>query len=161
MRPRFLIGLGACLVAAAVVAGDASKAGTGAPDLSWLSGDWCGERNGVQNEEHWSSEKAGVMLGWHRDIRDGRLLGFEFMRITRNDDGLQFRAQPNGKPETVFPATHHAIGEIVFEQPAHDFPKRVRYALSHGGQLLARVDDGSEDGVAMEWTWSRCAAGGN
>lgn len=160
MRTRFLIGLGACMAAAAVAAGGQSEvASAAAPDLSWLSGDWCGEREGVQNEEHWSSEKAGVMLGWHRDIRAGRLLGFEFMRITRNADGVQFRAQPNGKPETVFPAVHHAIGEIVFEQPAHDFPKRVRYALSHSGKLLARIDDGSDTGMAMEWTWSRCEPG--
>lgn len=47
-------------------------------------------------------------------------------------------------------------GEIVFEQPAHDFPKRVRYSLSRGGKLLARIDDGSDAGTSMEWTWSRC-----
>ncbi len=145
------------LIAGVVLASAGATETPAAPSLSWLSGDWCGEREGVHNEEHWSSAKAGVMLGWHRDIRDGKLLSFEFMRITQNADGFQFRAQPNGKPETVFPATKHAIGEITFEQPGHDFPKRVRYALSHSGQLLARIDDGSDDGNAMEWAWSRCA----
>lgn len=144
------------LIAGVVLASAGETETPAAPSLSWLIGDWCGEREGVQNEEHWSSAKAGVMLGWHRDTRDGQLVGFEFMRITQNADGFQFRAQPNGKPETVFPAIKHGIGEITFEQAAHDFPKRVRYALSHSGQLLARIDDGSDNGNAMEWAWSRC-----
>lgn len=127
-----------------------------APDLSWLAGDWCGEREGVQNEEHWSREKAGLMLGWHRDTRDGKLAGFEFMRISLDADGVRLHAQPGGQPETVFAATRVAPGEILFEQPAHDFPKRVRYSLNRGGKLLARIDDGSDAGTSMEWTWSRC-----
>jgi hypothetical protein len=127
-------------------------------DLSWLSGDWCGEREGVQNEEHWSSAKAGVMLGWHRDTRDGKLAGFEFMRISFDAEGVRFHAQPGGKPETVFPATVHEVHRLVFEQPAHDFPKRVHYRLKDNGDLFARIDDGTDTGPSMEWTWSRCVA---
>lgn len=127
-------------------------------DLGWLQGDWCGEREGVQNEEHWSSAKAGVMLGWHRDIRDDQLAGFEFMRITFDAEGIRFHAQPGGKPETVFPATKHEPGLIVFEQPGHDFPKRVTYRREADGRLYARIDDGTDAGPSMAWTWSRCAS---
>lgn len=125
-------------------------------DLSWLSGDWCGEREGVLNEEHWGSARAGVMLGWHRDTRDGKLAGFEFMRIGYDADGARFHAQPGGAPETIFPATKHAPGLIVFEQPGHDFPKRVTYRREDDGRLFARIDDGTEAGPSMPWTWSRC-----
>lgn len=142
----------------ALCAAGGVRAGT---DLNWLQGDWCGERAGVQNEEHWGSAKAGVMLGWHRDIRDGQLAGFEFMRITFDAEGIRFHAQPGGAPETVFPATTHEPGLIVFEQPGHDFPKRVRYQLKDSGELFARIDDGRDAGDAMEWTWSRCATAAN
>lgn len=142
----------------ALLASMGARAGT---DLNWLQGDWCGEREGVQNEEHWGSAKAGVMLGWHRDTRDGQLVGFEFMRITFDADGMRFHAQPGGKPETIFPAKTHEPGLIVFEQPGHDFPKRVRYQLKDSGELFARIDDGRDDGDAMEWTWSRCTPAAN
>lgn len=142
----------------ALLAAGSANAGT---DLDWLQGDWCGERQGVQNEEHWGSARAGVMLGWHRDTRDGKLVGFEFMRITFDAEGIRFHAQPGGQPETIFPATTHEPGRIVFEQPGHDFPKRVTYRREADGRLFARVDDGRDDGAAMEWTWSRCAADGD
>ena len=145
------------MVWALLAAGSASASA----DLDWLQGDWCGERKGVQNEEHWGSAKAGVMLGWHRDTRGGKLVGFEFMRITFDAEGIRFHAQPGGKPETIFPATKHEPGLIVFEQPGHDFPKRVTYRREADGRLFARVDDGRDDGAAMEWTWSRCAADGD
>mgnify|MGYP001768923062 FL=1 len=145
------------MVWALLAAGSASAS----TDLDWLQGDWCGERQGVQNEEHWGSARAGVMLGWHRDTRDGKLVGFEFMRITFDAEGIRFHAQPGGQPETIFPATTHESGRIVFEQPGHDFPKRVTYRREADGRLFARVDDGRDDGAAMEWTWSRCAADGD
>ena len=126
-------------------------------DLDWLRGDWCGEREGVQNEEHWGSAKAGLMLGWHRDTRAGKLLGFEFMRISFDAEGIRLHAQPGGKPETVFPATKHEPGLIVFEQPGHDFPKRITYRREADGRLYARIDDGTDDGPSMDWTWARCA----
>lgn len=140
-------------MALALLAAGGVHAGT---DLNWLQGDWCGERKGVQNEEHWGSPKAGVMLGWHRDTRDGQLAGFEFMRITFDAEGIRFHAQPGGKPETIFPATTHEPGRIVFEQPGHDFPKRVTYRREEDGRLFARIDDGTDTGPSMEWTWSRC-----
>ena len=49
-------------------------------------------------------------------------------------EGIRFHAQPGGKPETIFPATKHEPGLIVFEQPGHDFPKRVSYRREADGR---------------------------
>lgn len=95
----------------------AASSASASTDLDWLQGDWCGERKGVQNEEHWGSAKAGVMLGWHRDTRDGKLVGFEFMRITFDAEGIRFHAQPGGKPETIFPATTSRNASPIAARP--------------------------------------------
>jgi hypothetical protein len=44
----------------------------------------------------------------------------------------------------------------VFENPEHDFPKRIIYRLTPDGSLNARVE-GIEKGraTAEEWTWRR------
>ena len=56
---------------------------------------------------------------------------------------------------TAFPAERVAQDRVVFANPSHDFPKRVIYARPDADTLHARVDDGRDDGKALEWTWRR------
>jgi len=126
-----------------------------ANDLDWLAGHWCGQRGKTFSEETWMAPRGGLLVGMHRDTRDGRAAGFEFMRIAQQDGRWVLLAQPGGGAVTAFPTQSVAQDRVVFANPAHDFPKRVIYSRSDADTLHARVDDGHDEGKALEWTWRR------
>jgi hypothetical protein len=130
-----------------------------ASELDWLAGHWCGQQGNTFSEETWMAPRGGQLVGMHRDTRDGKAAGFEFMRIAQQDRRWVLLAQPGGAAVTAFPAERVEEGRIVFANPAHDFPKRVIYSRPDAHTLEARIDDGQDGGQAMEWTWRRdCVA---
>ena len=53
---------------------------------------------------------------------------WESMQIIRAADGkLSFWASPNGAPRVQFPLLSQGPREVVFANPAHDYPQRIRY----------------------------------
>lgn len=130
-----------------------------AAELDWLAGHWCGQSGKIFSEETWMAPRGGLLVGMHRDTRDGKAAGFEFMRIAHQDGRWVLSAQPGGGAATAFAADLVEEGRVVFANPAHDFPKRVIYSRADADTLKARIDDGRDDGQAMEWTWRRdCVA---
>ena len=126
------------------------------PDLAWLQGAWCGEADGTRVIESWLPPAGGMMLGLHQDIRGDRTTGFEFLRIEYGESGTAYVAQPGGAPPTRFALVEAAGKSLHFADPGHDFPKRIHYALKDPDTLVARVDDGTDEGQALAWTWKRC-----
>jgi hypothetical protein len=108
-------------------------------DLGWLAGNWSGTLGRATIEERWTPAAGGAMLAVSRTIKDDRLAAFEFLRIVERDDGLVYIAQPNGRPPTEFVLTVMTADSVTFENPAHDFPKMIRYTRRADGSLEARV----------------------
>ena len=108
-------------------------------DLRWLAGDWGGTLGRATIEERWSSAAGGAMLAVSRTVKDDRLAAFEYLRIVERDGGLVYIAQPNGRPPTEFVLTAITADSATFENPAHDFPKMIRYTRRSDGSLEARV----------------------
>ena len=52
-------------------------------------------------------------------------------------------AQPGGRPPTEFTLTRIDGEQATFENPAHDFPKVIRYAKRPDGVLEATVSGGA------------------
>jgi Domain of unknown function (DUF6265) len=143
-----------CIAAlAAAASGSASPA---ISDFAWLAGAWCGERDGIAYEETWMAPRGGLALGLHRDIRNGKAIGFEFLRIEMRDGRPAYVSQPNGRPPTVFGLVSSTDRSAVFGNDQHDYPKRIRYERLDVSTLKARIDDGTEDGQAEEWVWRTC-----
>ena len=133
-----------------VLAGSVSGA---VSDLRWLAGHWCGINKGIANEEVWLAPGAGSLIGMHRDSKDGELRGFEYFRIIENGNDLVYWAQPNGITAVAFRATWVGTNAVDFVNLEHDFPKRISYRRIDGQTLIARIDDGTEFGRRIEWTW--------
>jgi hypothetical protein len=108
-------------------------------DLGWLAGDWAGTQGRATIEERWTPAAGGVMLAVSRTIKDDRLAAFEYLRIVERDGGLIYIAQPNGRSPTEFVLTAMTAESATFENPAHDFPKMIRYTRRPDGTLEARV----------------------
>jgi Domain of unknown function (DUF6265) len=122
-------------------------------DLDWLSGAWGGEKDGVYAEEHWMTPLGGTLVGMHRDVRGGRTISFEFLRIEERGGRAVYLASPRGAPATPFTAVEQAPRRVLFENLAHDFPQRIIY-WRDGEALHARVE-GLVRGTleSEEWQW--------
>lgn len=109
-------------------------------DLAWLADAWVGSRSsGATIEERWSPPLGGSMLGVSRTVSRGRLSGFEFLRIVERDGGLVYIAQPGGGAATEFVMTERTASRAVFDNPRHDYPKRITYELSDDGTMHATI----------------------
>lgn len=111
-------------------------------DLTWLTGPWVGTRgtNGTTSiEERWSPPRGGAMLAVSRTVSRDKMSAFEFLRIVERDGGLVYIAQPNGAAPTEFVMTEFGAKRAVFENPRHDYPKRIVYELSPEGGLSATI----------------------
>jgi hypothetical protein len=131
--------------------------------LRWLAGCWVTEGSrGSTIEEQWMSPSGGMMLGMSRTVRDGAVREYEFVRIYAAGDTLVYAAMPSRQTPTEFRARSVSRDEVVFENPAHDFPQRVRYRKS--GELLIASVEGDRDGrrqpVVFTYRRAACAAAG-
>lgn len=113
-------------------------------DLVWLAGDWQTVPGGrAQIEEHWTLPAGGSMLGISRTVAGGRTVEFEYLRLEQRGDDIYYVAHPKARcPGTDFKLTRLSTTEAVFENPQHDFPKRIIYRKTAEGSLVASIDAG-------------------
>jgi hypothetical protein len=114
-------------------------------DLKWLAGAWAGTRmSGSSIEERWSPPHGGAMLAISRTVNTkGRMSAFEYLRIVERDGGLAYIAQPGGAKGTEFVltelVTEMGSTRAVFDNPRHDFPRRIVYELTADGRMTTSV----------------------
>lgn len=125
-----------------------------AADLpDWLTGEWQQERGDRWSEEVWTLPRGGTMIGVGRTGRGESLGSWEVMRIVRAGDGtLSFHAAPEGGAETVFPVVEQGVRDIIFANPAHDYPQRIRYWRE--GRLLMAETSKMDGSGAQNWTYA-------
>ena len=105
-------------------------------DLAWLVGNWSGTRGtggAIAFEERWTPPKGGSMFAISRTVNRDRLSAFEYLRIIERDGGLVYIAQPNGGTATEFVMSELTPTRAVFDNPRHDYPRRITYELTDGG----------------------------
>jgi hypothetical protein len=124
------------------IAGEAQGPDTTIADLSWISGSWEIVDGHSRHEEHWTPAARNALLGMARNLSDGRMVFFEYLRIEAREDGIYYVAQPKGRPGTDFKLTHFDGTKAVFENPQHDFPRRITYQRGNGDRMTARIDGG-------------------
>ena len=82
------------------------------------------------------------MMGVSRTIAGDKTVEFEYLRIAQRADGIYYVAHPKARcPGTDFKLTSASATEAIFENPQHDFPKRIIYRKTEAG-LTASIDAG-------------------
>lgn len=112
-------------------------------DFAWLTGTRRMVSDRMTIEETWSPPADNMIFGLSRTLRGTRVVGFEFLRIQSRGDTLVYYAQPNGRTATPFTLTSWNGTDAVFENPTHDFPKRILYTKLADGLVRARIDGGA------------------
>jgi hypothetical protein len=125
-------------------------------DLSWMTGDWQTAAGGrAQIEEHWTAPGGASMMGMSRTVARDKTVEFEYLRIEQRAEGVFYVAHPKARcPGTDFKLTKSSANEAVFENPQHDFPKRIIYRKTGDNTLTATID-GGEGTKAMSFVFKR------
>ena len=125
-------------------------------DISWISGDWQTAPGGrAQIEEHWMQVAGATMMGMSRTVAGERTVEFEYLRIEQRADGIYYVAHPKARcPGTDFKLTRASATEAVFENPQHDFPKRIIYRKTADDALTASID-GGEGTKSMSFVYKK------
>lgn len=131
------------ILAAMILFGGLSAEAPTLADISWISGDWQTAPGGRrQIEEHWTAAAGGSMMGVSRTVAGDKTVEFEYLRIEQRADGIFYVAHPKARcPGTDFKLTRASATEAIFENPQHDFPKRIIYRKTDDG-LTASIDAG-------------------
>lgn len=135
------------------------RAADPAPSLDWIGGHWCAELGEETVEELWLPPHGGVAIGLSRTRTALTTTAFEYLRIAELDGTLSYIAQPGGRPPTVFGRTAGGENWVRFENPDHDFPRRIEYRRD-GDALHAEIAGPGEDGaeVVIPFDYRRCGA---
>lgn len=114
--------------------------------LSYFAGCWETQQGGTTIYEQWSKPGGGTLIGAGRTIKNGKTVFQEFLRVTAERGKLVYYAHVGTKDATPFPVKSLGADEVVFENPANDFPQRIIYRKTAGG-LFARIE-GTQKGKA-------------
>ncbi|MES2058647.1 MAG: DUF6265 family protein, partial [Pseudomonadota bacterium] len=115
-------------------------------------GCWIMQAGQKWTEECWTSPRAAMMLGSGRSGTGDKLQSWEANQILPDADGKPvFWASPDGGTRVAFPMLSQGASEIIFANPAHDYPQRIRY-WREGETLNAEISlaDGSRP---MRWRY--------
>jgi hypothetical protein len=135
----------------AVTAQQPSAAPEGQP--GWMTGCWIEQNGSKWAEECWTPPRAGMMLGSSRSGEGTTLRSWEAAQILPDASGtLTYWASPEGGTRVPFRLASRTATEMVFDNPGHDYPQRIRY-WRDGDALNAEISllDGSKP---MRWHFS-------
>ena len=123
--------------------------------LSFMAGSWVKENGPRRLEEHWTVPAGGTMIGMNRTVVGERTAAYEYLRIERTSDGIDYVAIPVRQELTRFRLIECAENRAVFENPDHDFPNRIIYERT-GDKLIGRIE-GKRGGkeASAQWEWTR------
>jgi hypothetical protein len=133
-----MLGLGVLLILATPPA--AASGGGPLDRLGWLAGCWVEEFENGLREEQWMAPLGESMLGVSRTVAAGKTVEYEYLRIEDQDGVLVYIAAPSGQSIAPFRQIELTDSTVVFADPAHDFPQRIRYRRLADGSLLAQIE---------------------
>jgi len=110
--------------------------------VDWIAGDWINTTATGSVEERWSTGAGGAMIATSRTLRGDVMTAFEFLCISEREGTLVYTAMPNAGVATDFTLTKLDADSATFENPAHSFPKMIRYVKRADGGLDASISGG-------------------
>lgn len=115
---------------------------------AWIAGTWIGTSGTTTidtTEERWTPPASGAMLAIGRTLSGPQMSSFEFLCIVEREGSLAYTAMPNGRsPATYFMLTNITPDSATFENPAHDYPRLIRYSRLPDGSLQTTISAGGD-----------------
>jgi uncharacterized protein YciI len=127
---------------------NSTYAQSGFPDF--LHGTWKMENEEVY--EHWDKLNENTLKGFSYTLEDTQLLISEYLNITKTDNEVIYTAnvlQQNQGKGVNFKLTK-TDSTFTFENPIHDFPKKIVYQKLSDTEIFVQVSDGNQKGFSYK-----------
>jgi hypothetical protein len=119
----------------------------------WLLGTWRSLGSKSATFESWTVDQNHSWKGISWRMVEGDTVVLEQMALISRPDGLFFIADvPHNEKPIEFKAITITKTKYVFENPTHDFPKRIIYYRSKNDTLRARIEG---DGKILDFIFIR------
>lgn len=130
--------------------------------LRWLLGDWVADRGGTTFHESWTEVAPQTFegAGSEHALPEGSVTGSEVLRLVEMAGGVFYISKvTHNELPVAFRLIECADGRFVFDNPAHDFPRRLEYVLAPDGRLTVHVSDGVRKGSSLDFARSKSPGG--
>ena len=141
-RVNQLVACAITAVTAVFVVAPGAKAQQSTPidGAAWMAGCWEQRTPNRLTMEMWMPPAGGTMMGASRTTMGAATREYEQLRLHTAGDTLIYSALPSGQRQADFRSTSITPGVLVFENPAHDFPRKITYRRVGQDSLIARVE---------------------
>ncbi len=119
----------------------------GLENVSWLTGCWGGDMKSGRYEECWTAPSGNFMQGAASLVKKDKVSMREAMTIEKEGNdivmyvlGYGDKLKPDDQGTIGFKLTRSSKTELVFENPAHDYPQRIVYSKNKKGGIIARIE---------------------
>ena len=109
-------------------------------NLTWLAGCWEQKSGTRLVEERWTKPLGGLMLGVSRTSRNDSIIEYEQVRIETRPAGVYYVASPSRQATAEFKASSVLDSSVTFENPEHDFPKKIMYRRQGTDSIIASIE---------------------
>ena len=108
----------------------------------WLLGNWENKSADGNLSETWKKVNDSTFQAQSYFIKEKDTLHFESITFNKKEKNLTYTAtvkgQNNDKPVT-FKLTNSTEKQLVFENPKHDYPKKISYTQITEDSLVAEI----------------------
>lgn len=123
--------------------------------MDWVVGDWRSEVETTLFTEHWRRMDDGSLHGEaeSRSTETGEVFISEKLRLEERSGRLTYVADVStNDQEILFPLVGCDGDSVIFENPEHDFPKRIRYLRNGPDEISAHITDLEDKGFKLHFT---------
>lgn len=125
-------------------------------DFSAFEGTWKLDEKGRNYIEIWERDED-KLVGSAVELAGSDTVFYEEMTVfERGTDGWVLGvtvADQNNSSTVFFRLTEFRAGYFKFENPSHDFPKRIIYEMKSLDRMEARVDGGEEGDQILKFSF--------
>lgn len=157
MGRSFVSAMLAALLATPAFAADCGSLAS----LRWLLGDWTADGNETSFHESWVEVGPQTFegTGIERSKPDGAVKAGEVLRLVEMAGGVFYISKvTHNELPVAFRLNACSDGVFVFDNPVHDFPKRLEYRREPDDRLTLAVGDGADKGFALNFARSAAPA---
>lgn len=108
----------------------------------WLIGEWQNTSAEGQVSEVWEKKNDSAYAGKSYFMKGTDTVSSERISLEQNGNQLFYipivKGQNDGQP-VKFTLTSSSINQLIFDNPAHDFPQKISYTQVTGDSLLAEI----------------------
>jgi uncharacterized protein DUF4440/uncharacterized protein DUF6265 len=120
----------------------------------WVLGDWVTGDGKSITQESWSERSPRTFegTGTERSMTDGKTVSSEDLRLVEMAEGVFYLAKvDHNELPIAFALTECSADRLVFENPGHDFPRRIEYRREAESRMTVAVSDGKDKGFTVNF----------